>query len=140
MGKSNVFLVTPYERSRMLQVKRNLNKFVMTQCANYHSGNECLMADYQPCLVLAGKRCGYFERAVLGPPNYPYPLPDWDYAKLFAQYAKATGAKTQKIRQRRCGCGSPLARRQRMCAKCRQIRRRQTNRKSQRLHRLDVSS
>ena len=118
---------------------KGLTAFLRDECANYDKHREaCLFAD--SCKVMSGQRCSYFERAVLGPPDYPYKLPGYDYAKLFAQYAEQTGADTQKVKQRRCDCGTPLRHRQRHCDSCARIRAKDANRRRQRKHRLSFVS
>lgn len=117
-----------------MHTQPTLTRFLKEQCANCVN-DDCLLDD-APCDVLAqGTRCGYFERCVLGPADYPYKQPGYDYAKLFGQYAELTKAKVGKVRQRRCACGEPLQLRQRFCAKCRKIRARATNRERVRKHR-----
>ena len=93
-----------------------LKKFIKTECANYdkHYGG-CLLCwrgcnvsdevhlaclDFEPytfCKVDAGERCPFLEGAVLGPLDYKFRLPDYDYQKLFAQYAEQTNTKTQAV-------------------------------------------
>lgn len=91
-----------------------LTRFIKDNCANYDRHYQsCLFAD--SCKVLDGQRCGYFEKCVLGLPDYKGRLPDYDYAKLFAQYAELTDAPSQAVEQRRCKCGNPLSQRQRFC-------------------------
>ena len=110
-----------------------LEKFVKNECANYDSHYK-ICTDDLPCKVLNGNRCGYFERAVLGPSDYKYRLPDYDYQKLFAQYAEQTNTESQaeKVEQRLCRCGKSLRLRQRFCYSCSQKRRLKTKREYQR--------
>ena len=69
-----------------------LARFLKDNCASYDKHYQsCLFAD--SCRVFDGQRCGYFEKCVLGPPDYKYKLPGYDYAKLFAQYADLTKTK-----------------------------------------------
>ena len=117
--------------TRMLEMSKTkettLQKFLKDNCANYDKHYQsCLFAD--SCRVFDGQRCGYFERCVLGPPEYKYKLPGYDYAKLFAQYAEQTGAKAQKVKVRRCECGKSLRPQQRYCDDCTKKRRRKTRR------------
>ena len=111
-----------------------LTRFIRDECANYAKHYQECLSDSE-CKVLSGERCGYFEKCVLGPPDYPYRLPGYDFAKLFAQYAEQTGARKQSVRIRRCGCGTPLRHRQRYCDSCAMKRRRKTKRDSQRRYR-----
>jgi hypothetical protein len=123
-----------------MHTQTTLIRFIKDECANYdaHYGI-CLLND-KPCMVLAGTRCGYFERCVLGPPDYPYRLPGYDYAKLFAQYAEQTKANIGKVKQRKCDCGEPLRMRERYCRKCREHKRRESYRNSKKQKRLGVHS
>jgi len=111
---------------------RTLKQFLI-ECANYHQG-ECRIQD-TVCIILTGERCDYFERSVLGPPDYRYPIPDVDYPAIRAQYADQTGAKIEKSRQRLCQCGNPLLPRQRLCGNCRRKSRKSTMREYQRKYR-----
>ena len=106
---------------------QTLTKFVKDECANYDKHYQQCVWD-KPCKVLAGKQCSYFERAVLGPPNYKFQLPGYDYKRLFTQYAEQTNTETQVVEQRRCGCGEPLKPRHRYCEKCTEKRRKQAYR------------
>ncbi len=104
-----------------------LSSFVRSECANYdqHYGL-CMEAanQDQPCLVLAGKPCRYFERAVLGPPDYPYQTAGYDWPKLFEAYGQINlRLAGRAVAVRRCECGTALAKRERVCAKCRTRRR-----------------
>lgn len=108
-----------------------LATFVKDECVNFDRHHQTCL-DSEPCKVLAGERCGYFEQVVLGSPDYKLRLPDYDYQKLFAEYAERTNAKTQIVRQRRCGCGAPLRFRQRFCDSCSRKRRQETQKESQR--------
>lgn len=104
-----------------------LRAFVKDQCVNLVSGG-CLFEG--ECLVLTGKRCQYFERAVLGPADYKYRVPGYDYEKIFEQYGRINFSflnKTVKIR--RCECGATLNPRQRCCEKCARRKRRESQRK-----------
>lgn len=103
--------------------------FLKDNCANYDRHyQKCLFAD--SCRVFDGQRCGYFEKCVLGPPDYKYKLPGYDYSKLFAQYAELTGAQRQRVKVRRCGCGAVLSPRQRFCESCAKKRRLATYREN----------
>lgn len=113
----------------------SLQAFVKDNCANYDKHYQsCLFAD--SCRVFDGQRCGYFERRVLGPPDYKYKLPGYDYSKLFAQYAEQTGAKKHRVKVRRCECGTPLLLRQRFCESCAKKRAKVANCERQRKHRF----
>ena len=120
----------------MAKIKEKiLIKFIKDNCANYDSYyRKCLFAD--SCRVLDGQRCGYFERYVLGPPDYKYKLPGYNYAKLFGQYADQTGAQKHQVKVRRCECGNPLQLRQRYCKSCAKKRAKTANRERARKHRF----
>lgn len=113
----------------MIAVKKTiLTRFLKDNCANYDRHYQsCLFDD--SCRVFNSHRCGYFERRVLGPPDYKYKLPGYDYSKLFAQYAEQTGTQKQKVKVRRCDCGKPLQLRQRFCNECSIKRRKYSNAK-----------
>ena len=115
-----------------------LKKFVKDLCCNYDRRYKVCI-DGNPCKVLVGVQCGYFERAVLGSADYKYRLPGYDFQKLFALYAEHTKTKTQLVNQRVCDCGSSLRHRQRFCDKCSQKRRKDSNLRSQKKHRLSPS-
>jgi hypothetical protein len=126
-----------------MKTATSLIVFVKAECANYYDGYQLCLLDDEPCDVLEGKRCAYFEKSVLGPPGYPFKQPGYDYAKLFAQYEDIRGTRYVGVRQRLCECGKPLQARQRFCAKCRKTRARSASRERTRKHRhsnsLDVT-
>lgn len=112
-----------------MKEQTTLTRFVKKECAEYDRHYQ-ICTDGNPCKVLAGQRCSYFEKAVLGPPDYKFKLPGYDYVKLFAQYAEQTKTEAKDVQQRRCACGDTLKPRQRFCDKCAEKRRNQTYRKS----------
>jgi len=118
-----------------------LFRFVKDECANFNKYYGICLSD-SPCLVMNGKRCGFFERNVLGPADNKFRLPGYDYQKLFAQYADQTGAKTQRIKIRLCpcGCGTSLLPRQRMCDDEKEKRRKASYRKNKNSKRLTFHS
>ena len=105
-----------------------LTRFVKQECANYNRHLQACLDD-ELCKILAGKRCGYFGKAVLGRPDYKFKLPHWDYTKLFAEYDDLTGRVSETVTQRLCGCGTNLMPRQRVCADCSKKRRKTAYRK-----------
>ena len=116
-----------------------LQRFLEDNCASYDKHHQsCLFAD--SCRVFDGQRCGYFEKFVLGPAGSKHRLPGYNYAKLFAQYAEQTKAKAQKVKVRRCECGTPLRHRQRYCEKCQKTHRLESYRNSKTLKRMSVHS
>lgn len=96
----------------------------MPGCANYdHHYNTCFDDE---CVVMQGKRCGYFERAV---------LPTGDSA-IRQKYEDLTGALVEGRKVNLCGdCGKAIAARQRYCEKCRRKRSRKTRREYQKAFR-----
>lgn len=124
----------------MVKIKeKTLTRFIKDNCANYDIHyQKCLFAD--SCRVMDGLRCGYFEKCVLGPADYKYRLPGYDYSKLFAQYANQTGTAPTKVKQRRCECGEPLQRGRRFCNVCNRKRRKESYRNSKRSKRMSVHS
>lgn len=120
--------------------KTDITNFLKDNCANYDRHYDICLRDDKPCDCLTeNKRCGYFEKCVLGPADYPYRIPGYDYAKIFAQYADLTNAEKKKVIQRKCDCGEPLRHRQRFCDKCRKIRSREAGRERVRKHRFSNS-
>ncbi len=111
-----------------MKQSKGLTVFARDECANYSKRDEsCLFGD--SCKVMDGQRCDYFEKAVLGPPDYKYKLRGYDYQKLFAQYAEQIKAEKQQVEVRRCECGTPLRHRQRYCDECTRERRLDTYRR-----------
>lgn len=105
-----------------------IRKFIKSECTNYNGRyGACLDV---PCKALAGERCGYFEWAVLGPVDYKFRLPDWDYQKLFAQYADLTCGEKKVVKQRRCPCGNPILYRKRFCPVCSRKRRQNSGKRA----------
>jgi hypothetical protein len=90
-------------------------------CSNFdHRYGGCLFQDV--CSVQAGKRCGYFEKAVLPTGS----------SEIFSKYEAHCGLIEPLVRPkvRLCSCGNVLKSRQRYCEDCRRKRRRATYRKS----------
>jgi hypothetical protein len=113
-----------------------LTRFIKNGCSNFN-GHYQTCLDGRRCLVLNGERCGYFEKFVLGPPDYKYRLPGYDYQRLFAQYAECTGAQKQKVKVKRCGdCGTIIEWHQKFCKRCKKNHRLKTRREYQRKFRL----
>jgi len=100
----------------------------MPGCANLdRSYGGCLFAE--SCKVMDGFRCEYFEQAVL-----PTARDIGRYAEMLQQYKNQTSGSYDPVidepQQRLCGCGQPLAKRRRICDKCRDKRRKQTYRRN----------
>jgi len=110
-------------------------KVCMPGCANYdHHYGGCLFAD--TCLVQEGKRCGYFERAVL-----PTAADTGLQGLVYAQYEKHVGIEgnggLNREQIRMCpDCGAEVGPRQRYCPKCSKRRRRESYRRARRKRRL----
>lgn len=109
-------------------MKNTLTRFAKDECCNYDKHYQTCL-DGEPCKVLSGARCGYFEKVVLGPVDYKFRLSGYDYQKLFAQYAEQTGTEGQAVQQHRCVCGNPLRLRQRFCDDCSRKKRQDSNRR-----------
>lgn len=117
----------------------------MPGCANYdHHYGCCLFETGEgrdcSCLVQAGKRCNYFERAVL-----PTAADIGQLERMTGLYRKKVGpdndqqCDTPVIRE--CpDCGGELKRRQRYCSKCSNRRRSQTYRKSRQMKKSNRNS
>ena len=67
-----------------MRKSKGLREFIRDECASYNKNDEaCLFGD--SCKVINGWRCDYFEKSVLGPPDYKHKLSGYDYQKFFAQ-------------------------------------------------------
>lgn len=108
----------------------------MPGCANYdHRDGGCLLSNN--CAVLTGKRCGYFERAVLptsaeiGQRDHVYRLYEQAVSVIIDRYKMRR--KTGDVRP--CpDCGTALRPRQRYCDTCAGKRKRVASRQRQRRH------
>jgi hypothetical protein len=101
----------------------------MPGCSNYdqHHGG-CLSGD--SCLVETGKRCGYFERAVL-PTAADMGLKELVYSMYERQVGIASIGQFYYGNIRKCpDCGAELKPRQRYCENCARRRRIVAYRKS----------
>jgi len=107
----------------------------MPGCANFdHHHSGCQLAE--TCLVQEGKRCGYFERAVL-PTAADLSLKDTVYSQYEAHVGIAGNGLLQREQIRRCpDCGDEVGPRQRYCLKCSKTRRRQSYRRARGKRRL----
>ena len=95
----------------------------MPGCANYdHYYDECLFAD--ECLVQQGKRCGYFERAVL-PTAEDMGLTEQVYS-LYEKHVGIDGGLNREPVRRCPDCGAEIKPRKRYCDDCVRKRRRKT--------------
>lgn len=107
----------------------------MPGCANYdlHYGG-CLFED--TCKVQDGKRCSYFERAVL-PTAADVGLNDAIYSQYEQQVGIARYGLLKRGQVRRCpDCGDEVGPRQRYCLNCSKRRRRQSYRRTREKQRL----
>ncbi len=100
----------------------------MPGCANYdHRYGGCLFND--ECRVEQGKRCGYFEKAVL-PTAADIGLKEVVYLAYEKQVGIANDGGLEREPVRLCpDCGVELRPRQRYCDTCGKRRRRQSYRK-----------
>lgn len=107
----------------------------MPGCANYdHHYDGCLFAD--TCSVQEGKRCGYFERAVL-PTASDIGLKELVYSLYEEQVGIADNGQLQRGQIRRCpDCADEVGPRQRYCPKCSKRRRRESYRRARGKKRL----
>ena len=101
----------------------------MPGCANYdHHYGGCLFGD--ACFVEQGKRCEYFEKAVL-PTAADIGLKELVYSLYERQVGIAGIGQFDGGNIRRCpDCGAELRRRQRYCDDCKRKRRRKSYRNS----------
>jgi hypothetical protein len=95
-------------------------------CCNYdHYYGGCLFDS--ECKIEAGKRCGYFEKAVL-----PIAQELGISEQINAAYADKVGLTEfnpkSEVKTRRCECGAILKPRHRYCEKCSKKHRRQGQR------------
>ena len=87
---------------------------MMPGCANYSSHYDCCSMSDEKCLVMEGKRCGYFEKAV---------LPTGD-SIIQQKYEVLTGVMLARmVTQNLCNdCGCSIKPRHRYCDKCKRKR------------------
>lgn len=117
-------------------------QLAIAECANYDqgrclgvtadsltSGHLVLAKDRGQCVITA-KRCGYFEECVLPMADSDHPDAG-EYKTARAAYRTKHGMKQIPEEIRKCICGEMLGKRQRLCAKCATIKRRETFRNSQ---------
>ena len=100
-------------------------------CSNYdHYYGGCLLSE--KCDVEQGKRCAYFEKAVL-----PTAWQTGCGESVLNQYQGRTKSVTQvQVKKaRQCSCGAILKPRQRYCDRCKKKRRLETMREYQRKYR-----
>ena len=124
------------------------------ECANYQPDGSCLgiqpeglldprkpVFPHRKCLLAQKpmKPCLYFERCLLPLVDQPESIGgkvdgitrvQWQDARR--RYLSARRQEVPEVHQRQCpDCDAPLAKRQRICAKCQKKRRRESNRKAQ---------
>ena len=114
----------------------NLNNFIADECANHRRGGACpgmpvllkhdetgraipgQMFAAPKCRVAEGKRCDYFEKYVMplaakmGKPHIVDEYQNTTETMMLGSSARA------HVKARLCGCGTPLAARQRTCEHC----------------------
>jgi len=113
-----------------VRVPSSLRALVRSECCNHLDGQHL---GELPCAVLAGRRCGWFERALL-------PVASQQVQEAYSQMVSNGGQVHRRIASRHCQCGAALEPRQRYCETCRKERRRRSARKAQRKRRVPVSS
>lgn len=115
-----------------------LNSFVKNECANYdRNRNECLHGF--KCLVLEGRTCKYFQKSVLGPPDYKFRVAGYDYETIFRQYSeikKNLKGEIHKLNVNTCNeCGNAIPPGFSYCEKCGKKRKRLLDRERKRQRR-----
>jgi hypothetical protein len=132
-------------------------QFAQKFCANYQRNGSCLgawIADdgsipfcrpLPKCVLPA--RCRYFEECVApnaertdGPTGLAMKAAVRSYILNLASkegFKSGPGGQPLEV-QRTCACGAPITARRRFCARCRALKRRETNREAQRAHRMSA--
>lgn len=123
-------------------MNRSLGAFAKKQCANWDNHYRVCALDDDKCHILHGEACEYFQKSVLGPPDYPYRVPGFDYEKLYELYAKLNPKFAGSVVEvRRCpDCNEVLEPRRRYCKKCARKRDRESRRESSRRRRENRGS
>ena len=125
-------------------------QFAKRECANIRPDGSCLgimvndlhwrgqkiLATERKVCLLGGskpKRCGYFEKVVLplaDRPTKDQPRLQQQRLEARAKYGLINDVETKSVELRTCpDCGTePLSKRQRVCPKCQQKRRRESAR------------
>jgi len=113
-----------------------LRAFILGQCCNSQPGDKCLLC-LPGCRVLHGRRCDWFERAVLPlaitmrPERFP------GVSGAYVALCPGVQSRIRDFQPRPCpGCGQPLPRRKRVCDACRKKRRRESTRRAVAAHRV----
>ena len=107
-------------------------------CDNYdHHYGGCLLGDN--CKVEQGKRCGYFEKAVLPTANNLK-----EGSKTIDEYQKLVGLSapigSRITKANFCDCGATIPAGRRLCEKCKRKNRQKTKREYQRKFRMSKRS
>ena len=119
---------------------------VRSECANYRSGDGFCWQQDEPCLVCDGKRCSYFEKAVL-------PLADQKTSFDLTLQSKRAEARARYIKSHnitthtpdedaicpKCGKPLPSSRARGRCDSCRRKQNRETSRQRMRKQRQGVT-
>lgn len=95
------------------------------ECANMTDGKHL---DTKPCLLLSGKRCDYFEKAVL-------PAAEERVLEAYKKWLAGGEIDMRVASTRRCKCGARLRPKRRMCDKCSKAARRKSYRDAQKKRR-----
>lgn len=102
-----------------------LKTIVKANCVNA-VGNTCIMREGVGCIVLLGRRCGYFEKAVIGRLQ-----PD-ERAKVARQYAIGETVSALAGGRECPDCSGPLPKFKRRCPACAKRHRRESDRRRKR--------
>ena len=122
------------EKTELIKTKdTDLIKFIRNECANYFKHYEMCTAGEDSCVVMDGFRCWYFEKSVIGPQGYKYPLPGYDYSKLWAEYGltKVHNQESQEPEGEGASCRSCSELRlpgHSYCSACAEQRKKEANR------------
>jgi hypothetical protein len=116
-------------------------QFAKAECANYNADGSCLSGPRKKCALYNRDRCDYFEKCVLPLADSPSPTGE-SGLQTYRQQAREIYLASQELKapkkskDRFCECGAILEKRQRICPKCRDERRKATFRNSQQKKRL----
>ncbi len=111
---------------------KTLVAFARNHCADwYHQEKYCTRFETD-CLLSLGRPCQHFKEAVfpICDPNYKFATETDKYQAVLKELKKLDYNVLETDRDiRRCGCGTPLKLRERVCRKCRKRRSRESAKK-----------
>ena len=119
----------PEENKKPRRIPASVRSLVAKECANHWQGKHW---GERACTVLAGQRCGYFERAVLPAGAEPAVL---GYERMLPNAAGKVRRALQLHSGRYCECGALLPKRRRWCDHCAGAKRRKSKRDAARRRR-----